>query len=1562
MRNMTKLLLFLLVLLLSLSIVSASGNVSGASDKTDMVKSDCVANEDLGESTSDDVSIHDKSITKNARVTDDNRTVKLVSRTITVTSSNYDQFFRQDSGDEFVKSTDLIQSGDTVNLKGNFRNKNFAVDKRITFTSLNHDAKLVNSTVYVLGRNASSSIIANLDISNDGTLLKGIQVKNSSKLLIENNTIKTLGLRAYGFVADYMTYSTVRNNYFEREGDDWRYITFVIGKSHYNNINNNTILCGGANGIYLSIYGSVDANFDGGPCNYNNITHNKITAHGYITSWCYTIQVMGANNRVSYNTVKGGFRGISTQDYENNVITYNDVHAINEGIFACEKATVAYNNIHVNESAYGITIGSDNVIVKHNNITSTDSQAIEIRGSNALIANNTISSENASAIHSKGTYTNIVIDNNKITSKLDGILFRQQSRTKKINHVLVTRNTIVSEGDYAINFEEAGSQYDAEVNITVSSSNVLTSARGTGDAAYLKPANLNSVSGSDTNQVITVTDSNYSDYFADDTANTKIKQNATVYLSGTFNNHSFIFNRKVHIIGKNSQINNGTITLTGDAHASTISNINIKNDAGTSTTHAIELLEVNNCRISKVKIDNYAEYESLGIFIYGANGNQITNNTIKTSGDYVNNGILAYSSDSNRITANNIRLNQSDKKVQYADSIMFNERIGTIQEVLHNHGIILLYSSNNIIDGNNVNATSMFKKYTFPNATCRNSMVGIDIYFESHNNRVTNNRVSVIGYGPYNYGIGVLGGQWGTSILSSNATNNLYEANNVTVRGGYFATGFIAGRNSVKTTVKENIFNINLLKNSTSKGDYAHAITLENSTNSMITGNTLTSTASSVYSIELFDSSSNNIILNNIKATGTYPYGIAATRSSNNKIQNNTINIKEANLGPTSQATHSESIESGNDAILFTGESKNNQIRYNAIKTNAETTVKLTSQTANNKVNENSLIASAKVGDNSVNNKGKSNNVSGNFVYFVNTTLNPVNAMIGDTITITAKIITTGTDYTNLTATYLLGTTNIGKSRVVNGKSTLKFNVSTIYRPTTYQLTVKVAGNNYQNSTAKASATFTKEAESIKVKVAKVCQIIGSTAKLQANITTQDGGKIGSGQAEFYLDNKKLSRVNVTLGSATYNYRIPATSKSGLHTIKVVYLGTSDYKRAYATNTLGIQSKTVISVLNHTAKLGNKATIRATVKSGNATVNNVKAKIYIGLNYIATATISNGKISYNYTVPSKFNKTTYTLKIVYNGNNTLSSATGYAKIKINPYTSVFSYTASNAKVGQQSSIVLRITNGQNGSKLYKATSGNVTIKLNGKILKDSNGKVISGIPRNGTITFKFTAPQQLVGKQNITFTYAGNNKFSKLTKTYKNGLIILKNDLNITLNKIGDVKYGDNITVTGKFTDTNGKLLKNTYLNVKINNKTFNVKTNQNAQYRLVTRTSKMGINTVTVSYAGNAKYNAKSIKTTFKVLKQDLKITIDKISTIGYASKVNIKGKLVDANKNRITNTNLKIILNNQTYNLKTDNYGQYTLTTNNTKKGTNIVNVMFTGNKYYNKYVSPIKTFNMV
>ena len=1537
MKKISKFLLFTIVLLVfSLGTISAAEDGFDSSQSADVEPDTITETNVIGDTIAESSTkiTNQKTIEKN-EINNENRSVKQAT-TLTVTSSNYENFFQYDEGEGIIKTTDFIRNGDILNLKGTFNDVDFSVDKSITLTSLNNNAYLYNCTVRVTP-SGSGSTISNLIINNSAETTSGILVNDAENLTVENNIVEVSGLNSYAFEAN-MNHSMIKLNSFETHKltpeTERTHTAFVICDSNYNIIANNTIKSDGANCVYLSSYPGVDIH--AGPSNYNIITGNNISAAN--SAWSYSIQIMGSKNNVSKNYVSGGYKGISTQG-SGNIITENDVDAENQGILAADNSVVVGNYVHTSGSSTGIAVDGNNVLIANNTIITQNGPGIDIfsdSGSNSTLSGNNITSNNY-GIYSKGEYTHVIIENNRVTSQKEGILFKQKSRNKKMNHIFVSNNNIKSDADYAINFNETGSLTVNDVNVTVTQSNVLTSANGVGiEVAYLPPGNVNSSTGTDSNQTIIITSSNYTSWFENGIAKDTVEQNATVYLRGTFNNLNFNFPKKVHVIGENCLINNGTISLTQDAHQSTITNVTINNKYKEDfNVHGIEIYEVNNCKITNVNIANYGQFESLGIFAYSSNGNRITNCTINTSGDYVNNGIFLYASDTNTLENNIININQSNESIPYTNAVQFNEKIGTITEILHNHGIVLVYSSDNTINKNKVNATSMFKSYVHPEETCQNSIVGIDVYFESHNNQVTNNNISINSYAPFSYGMGVLGGQWGTSMSSSNAANNIYQYNNVTVRGGYFATGFIAGRNSINTIVDSNIFKIEARKNSSVQGDYSFGVTLENSTKSNITNNQFAIKGASVYGMELFDSGNNTIFNNTLFANATYPYAIAGYSASNNNILNNTLMLKKGNYGTITPAAHADAIPYGDEAIMFMTSSNSNTIKFNHINTTANTTVKLGNQTSNNIVTENSLVAKTTIGDQSVINQHSSNNVSNNFVYFVNATVDPVEAFVGDTITLVANINTTATDYSNLSVSFRLGSNNIGNSPVVNGKASLDYNVSTLWNPTTYQITAFVSGNNFQNVTALSQAVFEKHPEKTTVKVAKVLGVVGSNVVLTANVTTTSGGKIGSGAAEFYIDDVLLDVVDLRLGVASCNYTIANNAENIIHTIKVNYLGTNDYENATGNNTLGVQSHTTVVVSNCSAVLGENVNVRANVTSGGKALASGIAKVYVNNVPLTNASISNGVVNVNVKVPTSFDKGNYTLKVVFDGNDTVSGATATAKIVLNPMAAVLHFNDTWVDLGENSSLVLAIDNGASGSDLCLANGGNVSVKLNNQLLKDSNGNVIYGVVNNGKLTFKFVAPSQLEGSQNLTFIFDGNSKFSAANKTFPNSLNIGKINVTITVNEIGTVNLNDNITVTGKFTETTGKAIANSNVKIIINGVKNYAKTDKNGTYVFVTTASTSGVNNLSVGYSGNNKYRAYEYNTTFTVGKQNVIVTYDPVMEVPAGTNVTITGKFTDDTGKAISNSNVRVFVNGVKYLAKTDKNGKYNLSVLVTKVG---------------------------
>ncbi|RAP43657.1 MAG: hypothetical protein BZ136_09460 [Methanosphaera sp. rholeuAM74] len=257
-------------------------------------------------------------------------------------------------------------------------------------------------------------------------------------------------------------------------------------------------------------------------------------------------------------------------------------------------------------------------------------------------------------------------------------------------------------------------------------------------------------------------------------------------------------------------------------------------------------------------------------------------------------------------------------------------------------------------------------------------------------------------------------------------------------------------------------------------------------------------------------------------------------------------------------------------------------------------------------------------------------------------------------------------------------------------------------------------------------------------------------------------------------------------------------------------------------------------------------------------------------------------------------------------------------------------------------------------------------------LKDNDGNILGNsvvkVTVNGadeyavtdnTGSYKYTTTTKNVGTNNVTVTYEGSSKYNPSTQATT--FIVNKEKTIIIIDKIDNVAFNDNVTITGKYITANGIPLKNTTVKITINGITVGVKTDKNGVFTYTTQAKTMGTNNVSISFAGNSKYEGATNTTTFRVIKQDTLITINPIKTVAYNENVTITGTYKDANGNPLKNTTVKININGKTVGVKTDKNGVFTYTTQAKTMGTNNVSISFAGNTKFRGTVSYI-TFEVI
>ena len=167
--------------------------------------------------------------------------------------------------------------------------------------------------------------------------------------------------------------------------------------------------------------------------------------------------------------------------------------------------------------------------------------------------------------------------------------------------------------------------------------------------------------------------------------------------------------------------------------------------------------------------------------------------------------------------------------------------------------------------------------------------------------------------------------------------------------------------------------------------------------------------------------------------------------------------------------------------------------------------------------------------------------------------------------------------------------------------------------------------------------------------------------------------------------------------------------------------------------------------------------------------------------------------------------------------------------------------------------------------------GKVTFKVNGKTVKDANGKVVYAKVVDGVATATYEVPLDMSGKEvNITATYTGNAKYNKANTSITQTVASTAPTLTITpleeavsagsgITLKAKVAMGDTPITTGKVVfKINGKTVKDA------NGKVIYAKVNSNGEVTVdydLPENMKAGVYNLTAVYT-SSKYKLEDVQT----------------------------------------------------------------------------------------------------
>ncbi|WP_405305589.1 right-handed parallel beta-helix repeat-containing protein [Methanobrevibacter sp.] len=1441
-------LLVLLLLLVSIGAVSAVDDLNDTISSDDGTVLEEVASEDVVASDSEDI------VSANSH---------------TVNKSNYYNYFDASTGE--LKDSSASE-GDTINLEGDFSNLKFVFKKSINV--IGKENVRLSNCMFTFSDGASGSSISKVNIFNTKETTYGIFLNGVSYCTIQDCFINNTGASSYAVcIANSANYNNVTNNNLNTYGITYGHGTrstppLLISGAHYNYIANNLIDCDDANAIYLSSYSGGP--LKGGNSNFNLIYNNTVKYHVLPTSWSYGIQLMGEYNTVDSNRIIGAYRGVSSQGSGNRIINnwiinltgadYN--HPTIEvggdiGIVGGTYSTIANNTIlnsRILSSGAGISVLDHSTV--ENNIVQIAYRGTGIhpQGSDIIIKNNNISTLSGVGILYNSYSYNLTVIGNNITSQSGvGVLIQKLSSKRMPGNITIVNNYIFTGNTYAIDARDADANSVNVIgpnNIPKNGGKVLTP-----EGEYDPSVPVYNFNGT----TYTVTPSNLNTTFLEDNGAFKsdIKDGDILNFEGEFHNLRILVNRGVKINGQNAIFYNTTFQVSSDG--AWLENLVIRNnDAGGSNCWGVVAYRVFGATIKNCDIEVCDLNSAYAVYVVESSNVDVLNNRLFSSGSYLTYTLLAHTVedcnfinntiktegtgnlyvlsggetciDGNCIDGNCLDGNCLDGNCLDGNCLDGNCLDGScldgscfdgnhyVTGIFRTYGILMIYASGNNVSGNRVNVTSKLNRTVGTNQST-NSLVGIDLYYNSHDNTFSSNNVYVCGNDNYIYGMGVLGYTEGHNAPEGQgATNTRFINNQILLEGTYFVEGFVIGQESTDTLITSNVVNMQ-------SDCVAYGINLENPQNSTINKNTFVINSDVVYGIESFNSNNNKISENNFEINAKLAYGFALANSVNNEIVKNKIIAN--GTGEAISFNNHDVISEGNAGIYLDSNSTNNNIKNNEITSKKGYAILLDEDAINNVIEDNYLDSELGIGDDGVNN-ASNNVVRNNYKYLVNGSLQDININYLENGTFV--FTTTDAALEGATVKFMdLDGNIIGEAIIANGEAKSEYSFVD-YTPASYTFSA-IVNKKYFRLT-EFSALLSVEDGDLDVVLYNTTGAMYRNAEFMAVIKNILGIGVEGITVEFYINDdgdevyegKAISDVN---GIASLIREIPKIYDDyPIITAKII---NPDYFKSTSANANLTVYKLVSTTLTVNKNVYPGGVLAILKYEKDNLLSNKLVSVKIGSKTYDISTNSKGEI-----IMPVISKGSYSVSVSFAGDAQYYDSKNTAKITVLP--SIVESRSYTVYYGNTITYKVRVK-GSDGS--YGA--GNVvTIKVNGQTYKVQTDK-------NGYAT---KALKLKAGTYTITAEFNGDKVSNKLT--FKPTLTAK----NIVAKKAKKIKF------SVKVVDKNGKAVKKKKVTFKIKGKKYTAKTNKKGVATASIKNLKVGKYSISSSFGGC------TIKNTIKIKK----------------------------------------------------------------------------------------------
>ncbi|MBE6489150.1 MAG: hypothetical protein E7Z86_10610, partial [Methanosphaera stadtmanae] len=1251
------------------------------------------------------------------KIIKDNKNLKEDPTLIEVNDDNFDDYFKS-TGFE-----NNVNDGDTISFIGDisrYNNTTYVVDKQINLLGNDYTITLNTTSGSYFGNETGSSFIfdngaAGSTVSNINFYNTQVIVRNTTNIVF-NNIDQTVYNQRIGqgigtfSIRDGSSYITVQNSVFTTTNND-NSSTLVLADVQHCTIDNNTITGVGEVGnlLYLTTY-NIETTPTENTNSYNIIKYNTINGPSTSSPFCWALVLSGHDNTVFKNII----------NYVGTAITTQAINVIDENNYQHQ---ISLDNVIANNTVNNA--GSVIIITENTVVNNTFTGTLQT-GTNSLIENNTVTKK-VTAQAGSSLYYNIIFDGVLVNGQNVNLIGNNISKTVNItkNNIYIEYNHICGNVRLTSSFNNVtmqnnihcggfiGNKYPSiNINNTHCGSDCTCVTCGCQSVQLNSNKNLKS----DEN-IIEITKDNVQDYFE-------------IYNEdGDLADISKEVGYEAYIDSEAARRNRGKTYLIDQSAVNALG----RNIISLNTNfYNISIVGKNNPIITAYDFSTGSDIPLFANFTirpvadeYGSPGT--VSLVVPASREFETLGIIE------NITINSrwrTKLEDNQEMVSFLEGNPYTTQRDFASGIVRNCTFNLAFVSDTIDweDNGRPLAIPIFLP-GYANAghiTMENCNINItESDYDGHYATIwgiynTNNGSEIL-----NNNIYIQGEKYLYSI-ENKASNTVVNGNSIVVNGTHYTAGvYITGTNMQNNTVENN--NITLYSGYHNPGengpeeDSGYAVVIEDRGyyggkydettgsavyNNRIINNNITTYGHNIYSVEQYGGKNTTIAGNNISAYGVNPTGIALT-GINTTIENNTI-IALAQTNVTGKTVdYFPAISAG----IYMQLSLNTTIKNNNVTVENGTGI------------------------------------------FINRYNN---------VNITENNITTTDDYgislnnaeeSKVTDNYIIARTLKGDAAVAdnNGKdNTIENNLPEVIKEKTF--IIYEPDEEYDNT---------------------------EDLRIQGEIVYGDDEEALVGEditITLTFSDESQKTYTVTTDEEGFDYSIPMNDLiPGETTLTIEYAGNEIYNQTSQTFTITIndaqpQKEYFLKVDTTEFTIGTNATIKASIYYGNEDssqlVENItKGKVVFKVNG-KTLKDANGKVIYakvvngtatieNYEIPERWDKDGITIEAVYSGSAQCDALrSNKEELTINKETTP-AITTEDVTATAGSKVTLKATVTGPADMLNNAK---VVFKINGKSVKDENGKVIYAKIVNGEVSVEYTIPENFKAKDyTLTATYISSN-------------------------------------------------------------------------------------------------------------------------------------------------------------------------------------------------------------